>query len=106
MTIDELAELTQRGFDGLNERLDALNGRTRKNEVAVGELRVSTRTLENTSFDREERLRVVEQRTAVSDALLKRESRKQGLKWGSIASAAMVALIYGIAHHFGISLPQ
>lgn len=39
MTNEELAELMKDGFQGINVRLDALNGRTRLNSEAIVEIR-------------------------------------------------------------------
>lgn len=38
MTNEDLKEAIDKGFGGVHERLDALNGRTRANEVAVAVL--------------------------------------------------------------------
>lgn len=105
MTIEELGELTERGFTGIHDRLDALNGRTRTNEVAVGELRA--RTYQYDGYD--PRLRAVETSSAVASALvsdIKGAGRTAGLKWGTVASGALTLALYIVAWLAGFQLPK
>lgn len=41
MTVDELHDVLQREFDGVNARLDKLNGKIDKHEVEITGLKVS-----------------------------------------------------------------
>jgi hypothetical protein len=90
MTIDELAELTREGFAGVHSRLDALNGRTRANEVGLAELRVQTRQLDVFNEDKEGRLRTIEHQAVAHTAT----SRRAGIKWGAIVSGVLTILTY------------
>lgn len=102
MTNDELADLMKEGFAGVHNRLDSLNGRTRKTETGVAELKVQAHQLQNASYVADERLRTVEIQTAVSSAT----SRKQGLKWGAIASTGLTIILYVVAYFTGFPVPK
>lgn len=109
MTIDELADLTKDGFAGVHSRLDALNGRTRRNEVGIGQLNIQAGHLETGLHEADSRLRSVETEAAVSTATLddlRKAGRKAGIQWGSIAGAAVGVLTY-LAHFLlGVPLPH
>jgi len=52
---NRLTTLAKDGFDGVNSRLDVLNGRVGKGEVLTGEHRVRLENLERQVFTRQER---------------------------------------------------
>jgi hypothetical protein len=56
-TMDRLYDTTDQGFKAMNERLDQLNGRTLKGEIADAELRTRVTSLEKELFSRPRRRR-------------------------------------------------
>lgn len=108
MTIEELAELQKDGFAGVHQRLDGLNGRTRRVEQTAAGLVIQAGQLEAARHNQDERLRATEVQAAVGKAYIEdlRKASHQGIKWGAIASAVLTVTIYAIGHIFGFDLPR
>ena len=83
------------GFGGINDRLDALNGRTRRNTEAI--VGLETRTENMVCVEHAERFRAIEKAVEKIEAH-EPPSRAKSLAISGGAVAGAVALLEGVWH--------
>jgi len=95
-TMDRLYETTDQGFRTLTERLDTLNGRTLKGEIADAELRTRVVSLEKEVFSVPRRRREgAGEDPAAPTSVTKREAALIALGVAVISALVKATLIVG-----------